>query len=123
MDTALFKELIQRYRGDEEVMEILKTVVHLSDNGMPVSTLGLFVAIDMMCTDEFDYGPADTYRDIMDRRATIPDNLSEVLESAHDIAIRRIRNCFPLRVEQVTVNDLWDALGFPQFKTEPAIAA
>lgn len=123
MEKALFKELIQRYRGDEEAQRTLWTALRLSRDGVQVSTINLFVACDISRSIMFDYGPTDAFNDIMDGRVAIADDLAEVLEAAHGIAIQRIRNCFPLRIEQVTVNDLWEALGFPQFKTESAVAA
>lgn len=124
MEKALFNELIQRYRWDEEAAAALKTMVRIATPSQPISTPGLFMAIDIQRRNRLNYRPSDLLQEIMHGRVVIPDELSEVFDTARAIAIDRIRMCFPIRPDRITVNDLWDALGFPQFKTEPiAIAA
>ena len=122
MERSRFETLIQRYRCDEETSSILKDM-RWTEESEEITVTGLFFTLVLGADHLTDEQFAHAWYGVIDGSIEVPEDLPDVLERAHAIAIERIRRYFPIRIEQITVNDLWEALGFPQFKTPLAHAA
>lgn len=123
MQVSQFRTYIERFRFDDDAKKALEAVAAGAkrEGFDEIDPTALYMMLPVPADVDGDRYSV-VHRAIRAGEIQL-ERIEVVFEQARSAAIQRVRSCFPLRMERITTDDLWDALGFPEYKFALATTA